>query len=102
MRRRSRRQNLAAWLHVRNSWRIAIVVAVGVVGGLAAALFARLCDAAMEAHAALYHLARWPTLLLLPAGFAMTHMEIAVRGLCPGCGARQTGGRKKRAAVPAA
>lgn len=71
MRRRSRRQNLAAWLHVRNSWRIAIVVAVGVVGGLAAALFARLCDAAMEAHAALYHLARWPTLLLLPAGLAI-------------------------------
>lgn len=42
------------------------------------------------------------THVTLPAGFAMTHLEIAVRGLCPGCGARQTGGRKKRAAVPAA
>ena len=51
--------------------RTAIIVAVAVVGGLAAALFARLCDEAMRAHTELYHLARWPTLLLLPAGFAL-------------------------------
>ncbi len=44
---------------------------MAVVGGLAAALFAKLCDEAMRAHAMLYHLARWPTLLLLPVGFAL-------------------------------
>ena len=49
---------------------MAVVIAVAVLGGLAAALFARLCDAAMSAHAQLYALARWPTLLLLPIGFA--------------------------------
>jgi H+/Cl- antiporter ClcA len=49
---------------------MAIVIAVAVLGGLAAALFARLCDAAMSAHDHLYSLARWPTLLLLPLGFA--------------------------------
>ncbi len=47
-----------------------VIVAVAVLGGLVAAFFARLCDAAMRAHAQLYHLARWPTLLLLPLGFA--------------------------------
>jgi H+/Cl- antiporter ClcA len=49
---------------------MAVIVAVSIVGGLAAALFARLCDEAMRAHTLLYHLARWPTLLLLPFGFA--------------------------------
>jgi H+/Cl- antiporter ClcA len=38
---------------------------------LASALFARLCDAAMRAHAQLLHLALWPTLLLLPLGFGV-------------------------------
>jgi len=46
-------------------------VAVAVLCGLAAALFARLCDAAMQAHAGLYAAARWPTLLLLPVGFGL-------------------------------
>ncbi len=49
---------------------MAIVIAVAVLGGLAAAFFARLCDWAMNAHAQLYAQARWPTLLLLPSGFA--------------------------------
>lgn len=49
---------------------MAMVIAVAVLGGLAAAVFARLCDAAMNAHAGLYALAPWPTLLLLPLGFA--------------------------------
>jgi len=44
---------------------------VAVLGGLAAAGYARLCDRMMEAHARLYALARWPCLLLLPAGFAL-------------------------------
>jgi H+/Cl- antiporter ClcA len=48
-----------------------VIVAVAVLGGLAAALFARLCDAAMIAHARLYASARWPTILLLPIGFAL-------------------------------
>ncbi len=47
-----------------------IIVSVAVLGGLAAALFARVCDEAMRAHERLYHLARWPTLMLLPIGFA--------------------------------
>ena len=45
------------------------MVGVAILGGLAAALFARLCDAAMEAHAHLYALAPWATLALLPVGF---------------------------------
>jgi H+/Cl- antiporter ClcA len=61
---------LAARLHVRRTWRMGVIIGVAVLGGLAAALFARLCDAAMRAHDHLYHLARWPTLLLLPVGFA--------------------------------
>jgi H+/Cl- antiporter ClcA len=61
---------MAARLQVRRTWRMAVIVAVAVLGGLAAALFARLCDASMRAHAQLYHWARWPTLLLLPVGFA--------------------------------
>ena len=50
---------------------MALIIGVAVLGGLAAALFARLCDAAMRAHDHLYHLARWPTLALLPVGFAI-------------------------------
>jgi H+/Cl- antiporter ClcA len=61
---------LAARLHVRRTWRMAVIIGVALLGGLAAALFARICDAAMRAHEQLYHLARWPTLALLPLGFA--------------------------------
>jgi len=50
---------------------MAVIVAVAVICGLAAALFARLCDAAMLAHARLYAAARWPTILLLPVGFVL-------------------------------
>jgi H+/Cl- antiporter ClcA len=62
---------LRARLHLRRTMRMAILIGVAVLGGLAAALFARLCDEAMRAHERLYHLARWPTLLLLPVGFAL-------------------------------
>jgi H+/Cl- antiporter ClcA len=47
------------------------IVTVAILCGLAAALFARLCDAAMAAHAHLYAAARWPVLFLLPVGFGV-------------------------------
>jgi H+/Cl- antiporter ClcA len=62
---------MATRLQVRRAWRMAVVIGVAVLGGLAAALFARLCDTAMRAHDQLYQRARWPTLLLLPVGFAV-------------------------------
>jgi len=48
-----------------------VIVGVAVLGGIAAALFARLCDSAMDVHAHLYSVAPWATLTLLPAGFAL-------------------------------
>ena len=44
---------------------------MAIIGGLAAAAFARLCDGAMRVHVSLY--ARWgpPALVLLPVGFAI-------------------------------
>jgi H+/Cl- antiporter ClcA len=62
---------VAGVLHARRALRMAMLIGVAVLGGLAAAWFARLCDAAMRAHDRLYHLARWPTLMLLPVGFAL-------------------------------
>jgi H+/Cl- antiporter ClcA len=47
------------------------VVAVAVLGGLAAALFARLCDQAMKLHIHLMSIHPWLTLLLLPIGFPL-------------------------------
>jgi H+/Cl- antiporter ClcA len=66
----TRREALAAQLRLRRSFRLTWLVAVAVVAGLAAAGFASLCDKAMRLQQGLYHLARWPTLLLLPIGFA--------------------------------
>jgi H+/Cl- antiporter ClcA len=68
---RQRRDALAARLHVRRAWRTGLVIAVAVLGGLAAAGYARLFDVMMEAHRRLYALAPWPTLLLLPIGFGL-------------------------------
>lgn len=68
---RQRRNRLIAQLSLRRFYRTALIIAVAVICGLAAALFARLCDAAMLAHAKLYATARWPTLLLLPVGFGL-------------------------------
>jgi H+/Cl- antiporter ClcA len=62
---------ISARLHARRSWRTAVIVAVALVGGLTAAFFTRLCDAAMAAHVHIYAAARWPTLALLPVGFAL-------------------------------
>lgn len=47
------------------------IIAIAILCGLAAALFARLCDAAMAVHTHLYEALRWPVLLLLPAGFGI-------------------------------
>ncbi|HEX6858909.1 MAG TPA: chloride channel protein [Caulobacteraceae bacterium] len=70
-RERSRREQLAAWLHARRAWRLSIIIAVAVLGGLVAAAFARLSDEAMALHERLYAMAPWATLVLLPVGFAL-------------------------------
>jgi H+/Cl- antiporter ClcA len=49
-----------------------VIVAVAALGGVVAALFARLCDRAMDLHAELYARAPLATLALLPLGFALT------------------------------
>jgi H+/Cl- antiporter ClcA len=67
-----RRERVSAKLHLRQAWRMGWIVAVAILCGLAAALFARLCDAAMAVHAHLYAVLRWPVLFLLPAGFGIT------------------------------
>ncbi len=66
-----RREQVSAKLHLRQAWRTGWIVAVAILCGLAAALFARLCDAAMAVHAHLYAVLRWPVLFLLPAGFGI-------------------------------
>ena len=48
-----------------------MIVGVAALGGAAAAMFARMCDAAMKLHERLYALAPWATLLLLPLGFGV-------------------------------
>jgi H+/Cl- antiporter ClcA len=68
---RSRRDALKARLHARRLWRTSLIVAVAILGGLAAAGYARLFDFMMETHGRLYAFARGPTLLLLPVGFAL-------------------------------
>jgi H+/Cl- antiporter ClcA len=65
-----RREAAILRLRARRFGRITVIVLVAVLGGVAAALFARLCDTAMSEHAKLYTRWRWPTLVLLPLGFA--------------------------------
>ena len=55
-------------LQMRAAFRTSVVVGVAILGGLAAALFARLCDGAMAVHARWLAAAPWLTLLLLPVG----------------------------------
>ena len=50
---------------------MAWIVAVAVLGGLVATVFAKVCDLGMSWQTQLYHMARWPTLALLPLGFAL-------------------------------
>ncbi len=64
----SRRDRLRSQLSLRNAKRTAIIVAVAVLGGVAAALFARLCDAAISLHARLAAAYPWAVLTLLPIG----------------------------------
>jgi H+/Cl- antiporter ClcA len=66
----SPRERLKARLHARRTWRMAVVVAVAVLGGLVAAFFARLCDAAMAVHARGMAAAPLVMMALLPIGFA--------------------------------
>jgi H+/Cl- antiporter ClcA len=66
-----RRAALLRRLHARRGWRMAVIVAVAALGGSVAALFARLCDQAMDLHARLYVLSPWATLALLPIGFGV-------------------------------
>lgn len=68
---RSRRERLIARLHARRTRALVVLVTVAVLGGLAAAGFAKFCDQAMEVHTRLYAWAKWPTLALLPIGFAL-------------------------------
>ena len=49
---------------------MALIIAIAILGGLVAAGFAKLCDQAMRLHDSLYAWAKWPTLALLPLGFA--------------------------------
>lgn len=70
-RSRSRREALAARLHARRAWRTALIVLAAILGGLAAAGYARVCDAMMHVHGRLYAFASGPTLLLLPVGFGL-------------------------------
>jgi len=46
-----------------------VIIVIAVLGGLAAAGFAKLCDLAMASHVQLYTYAPWLTLSLLPIGF---------------------------------
>jgi H+/Cl- antiporter ClcA len=57
-------------LQLRRAQRMAWIITVAILAGVAAALYARLCDQAMDLHARAWTLAPIPTLLLLPAGFA--------------------------------
>jgi H+/Cl- antiporter ClcA len=50
---------------------MARIIAATVLGGAAAAGYARLCDVLMALHIQAYHAAPWPTLLLLPLGFGL-------------------------------
>jgi H+/Cl- antiporter ClcA len=66
-----RRDRLAARLHARRAWRTTVIVGVAILGGLAAAFFADLCDGAMRLHTRLYAAWGLPILALLPIGFAV-------------------------------
>ena len=67
----SRRELARGRLRARRAYQTAIIVGVAILGGMVAALFARLCDLAMDVHAHLFALSKWATLGLLPFGFGM-------------------------------
>jgi len=67
---RLRRTRMGLWRRSADARSTAIVVVVAVLGGVAAAGFARACDAAMALHEHLLASNRWATLALLPLGFA--------------------------------
>ncbi len=70
-RKLDRRRWVRGRLYGRQVWRLGVIVAVAMLGGVAGAGFAWLSDAAMKAHSRLYALNPWLTLLLLPIGFGV-------------------------------
>jgi H+/Cl- antiporter ClcA len=69
-RKLDRRRRVRGRLYGRQVWRLGILIAVAMLGGVAGAGFARISDIAMKAHARLFALNPPLTLLLLPLGFA--------------------------------
>ena len=69
-RRIKRKRQVRGRLYARRAWRLTVIMGAAVLGGAAGAGFAWLSNEAMAAHAWLYARSRWPTLLLLPLGFA--------------------------------
>jgi H+/Cl- antiporter ClcA len=69
--RLNRREALRLRLHARRLRRMAFIVAAAVAGGVAAAGYARLCDAIMGWHARLDASSGWLSWALLPAGFGL-------------------------------
>jgi H+/Cl- antiporter ClcA len=58
-------------LRVRRAWRLGLISAVAVLGGLVAALFARLCDAAMSLHTRWLSFSPWLAAGVLWAGLTL-------------------------------
>jgi H+/Cl- antiporter ClcA len=69
--RRSRREQLEPVRQVRRLWRMTWIIAAAMLGGAAAAGYARLSDILMMLHARAYLVAPWLTLIALPSGFAL-------------------------------
>jgi H+/Cl- antiporter ClcA len=67
---RSRRERLGAHLRARRAWRAVVVTAAALLGGAAAALFAKLCDFASQLHGRWIG-SGWLALAVLPAGITL-------------------------------
>jgi H+/Cl- antiporter ClcA len=67
---RTRRERLAGPLRVRRAVRTTWIIAVAVITGVAASLFARLSDLSMHAHDQIWRASPLVAYLLLPLGFA--------------------------------
>ena len=71
LRKLGRRRWVRGRLYIRHMRRLAVIVAVAMLGGAAGAGFAWLSNVAMVAHARLYAQNHVLTLLLLPLGFGV-------------------------------
>ena len=65
------RERHRARLRLRRAWRTVVVAAVAILGGGAAALFARLCDTALAAHERWIGHRGWLPLVMLPVGLVL-------------------------------